>query len=67
MSNNRAVCLISGGLDSCVMVFIAKTEGYEIYTLSFNYGQIHRKELEHAGLIAKAAGSKKHLVCNLDK
>ena len=42
----KAVCLMSGGLDSCIMAYIAKKEGYEIYALSFNYGQRHNKEID---------------------
>ncbi|RLC54594.1 MAG: 7-cyano-7-deazaguanine synthase, partial [Chloroflexota bacterium] len=44
----RAVCLLSGGMDSCVSAFVAKNEGYTIYALTFNYGQRNRKEIECA-------------------
>ena len=50
----KAVCLISGGLDSAVTAFIAKKHGYELYALSFRYGQRHTKELSCAKKIAKA-------------
>ena len=62
----RAVCLVSGGLDSCTCCFIAKKQGYEIYALTFNYGQKHGKEIESSKLIAKAVDAKKHIVFNLD-
>jgi len=65
--SGRAVCLISGGLDSCVTLFIAKEEGYEIHGLSFNYDQVHKKEIRHARMIGKAAGVKNHVVYHLDK
>ena len=44
----RAVVLSSGGIDSTTAMAIAKAEGYEIYSLSFNYGQRHNIELEQA-------------------
>jgi 7-cyano-7-deazaguanine synthase len=43
-----AVSLLSGGVDSCVASAWAKLKGYELYLLSVNYGQVMRKELEHA-------------------
>ena len=48
----KAICLISGGLDSCVSAMIAKDQGYQLYSLSFNYGQRHKKELIQAKKIA---------------
>ncbi len=48
----KAVIVLSGGLDSSTCAFIAKSEGYEIYPISFNYGQNHVKELECAKNIA---------------
>ena len=62
----KAVCLISGGLDSCVTSFIAKNKGYEIYALSFDYGQRHSKEIECAKRIASAVNAKKHIIFKLD-
>lgn len=58
----KAVCLISGGLDSAVCAFIAKKQGYEIYALSFRYGQRHAKELTCAKKISKAIGAKNHII-----
>jgi 7-cyano-7-deazaguanine synthase len=66
MKKKRAVCLISGGLDSCVTAFIAKKQGYELYALSFRYGQRHTKELACAKKIAQAVGTKDHIVFNVD-
>ena len=65
----KAVCLISGGLDSCVTTHIAKNEGYEVHALSFSYGQRHEKEIECAKTIAYSVNSKKHIIfdLNLDK
>jgi len=62
----KAVCLISGGLDSCVVSFIAKEKGFDIYALSFQYGQLHKKELSCAKKIAEAVGAKKHIVLDVD-
>ncbi|MCD6331611.1 MAG: 7-cyano-7-deazaguanine synthase QueC [Thermoplasmata archaeon] len=62
----RAVCLLSGGMDSCVSAFVAKNEGYTIYALTFNYGQRNRREIEFAKEIAKALEAKEHLIINAD-
>jgi 7-cyano-7-deazaguanine synthase len=62
----KAVCLISGGLDSAVTAFIAKKKGYELYALSFRYGQRHTKELSYAKNIAKAVGVKDHIILNIN-
>jgi 7-cyano-7-deazaguanine synthase len=52
----RAVVLLSGGLDSATVLAIARSQGYELYALSFSYGQRHIFELEAAGLVAKSIG-----------
>ena len=62
----KAVCLISGGLDSAVAAFIAKKKGYELYALTFRYGQRHTKELLCAKKIAKEVGVKDHIILNID-
>ncbi|MCK4389496.1 MAG: 7-cyano-7-deazaguanine synthase QueC [Desulfobacterales bacterium] len=67
MSNkNKAIVLSSGGLDSTTAMAIARREGYEIYSLSFRYGQRHAIELEAARRVAKALGVKEHLVIDVD-
>lgn len=62
----RAVILLSGGLDSATAMAIARSEGYEIYTLSFDYAQRHKIELEAARVIAERYDSAKHLVINFN-
>lgn len=62
----RAVILLSGGLDSAVALWLAKSEGYEVYSLSFFYGQKHDKELKAAEALALAAGVKKHRVVSIN-
>jgi 7-cyano-7-deazaguanine synthase len=62
----KAVCLLSGGLDSCVTAFIAKSKGYDIYAISFNYNQRHNKEIESSKKIALAVCTKKHIIFDID-
>jgi 7-cyano-7-deazaguanine synthase len=66
MSQPKAVVLVSGGLDSTTVLAIAKSQGYECYTLSFDYGQRHRAELIAAERTAKELGAVEHKVVNLD-
>ena len=62
----KAVVLLSGGLDSATTLAIAKAEGYELYALSFDYGQRHAIELKSATRVAESLGVKKHLVTRFD-
>ena len=62
----KAVVLSSGGIDSTTVMAMAKHEGFEIYSLSFFYGQRHAVELEAAQKVADAMGAAKHLVVNID-
>ncbi|MCA1745739.1 MAG: 7-cyano-7-deazaguanine synthase QueC [Bacteroidales bacterium] len=62
----RAVILLSGGLDSAVALWLAKSEGYELYTLSFDYGQRHNKEIMAAAKIAELAGVKSHRLVSIN-
>ena len=62
----RAVVLLSGGLDSATVLAMARAEGREVYALSFDYGQRHRQELEAARLLARSAGAMEHLVIPID-
>ncbi len=58
----KAVVLLSGGLDSATVMAIAKEEGYELYAITFDYRQRHARELESARSVAAALAVKKHLV-----
>lgn len=62
----KAVVLLSGGLDSSTALYLAKSEGYELHAISFDYGQRHSKELECAKAVAQAAGVKSHKVVSLN-
>ncbi len=60
--NNRrkAVVLLSGGLDSATVLAIAKSQGYDCYALSFDYGQRHGAELQAAQRVAASQGCRAH-------
>jgi 7-cyano-7-deazaguanine synthase len=58
----KAVVLLSGGLDSAVTLYIARSRGYDCHCLIFDYGQRHKKEIEAAKNIAWATSSKLELV-----
>ena len=62
----RAVVLLSGGLDSYTAAAIAKAEGYELFALSVRYGQVHARELEAAGAVAAALGVVRHAELAVD-
>jgi 7-cyano-7-deazaguanine synthase len=62
----RAVCLLSGGLDSSTCLALARRQGSQCYALSFDYGQRHRVELEAAACVAAQVGVVQHLVLRID-
>lgn len=66
MQNKKAVVLVSGGLDSTTVLAMARAQGFDCYTLSFDYGQRHRAELDAAANTAKAHGAVQHKVVALD-
>jgi len=61
----KAVCLLSGGLDSATCLALARRDRYECYALSFDYGQRHKIELEAAGRVAQAFGAARHMVAKI--
>jgi len=62
----KAVCLLSGGLDSAVTLAEARAAGFDTYALSVRYGQRHEVELEAAARVADALGSEEHHVVTVD-
>lgn len=64
--NQRAVVLLSGGIDSATAATMAKAQGYQLYALTFRYGQRHAREVESARRIAAAIGAVQHLILDLD-
>ena len=64
--DNKAVVLLSGGLDSFVAAGLAREEGLRLYALTIDYGQRHRIELESARAIAASLGVERHVVLPLD-
>lgn len=66
MTDKRAVVLLSGGLDSATTAAIAKDKGYELYALTFDYGQRHKREIEAAKAVGRALGVKDHVVIAFD-
>jgi len=64
--NQRAVVLLSGGLDSATTLAIANQQGYACYALSFNYGQRHQCELQAASRVAQFVGVEEHKILRLD-
>ena len=62
----RAVVLLSGGLDSATTAAIARSQGFEWFGLSVDYGQRHRFELEASRKVAKALGARDHIQVDVD-
>ena len=61
----KAICLLSGGLDSATCLALARREGYACYALSFDYGQRHSVELEAAARVARSLGAERHQVVEI--
>ncbi len=66
MARDKAVVLLSGGLDSTTVLAIAKAEGFACHCLTVDYGQRHRVELEAARRVASALGAQSHREVTLD-
>ncbi len=62
----KAVVLLSGGIDSSTTLALAKSDEYEIYALTFDYGQRHRHELDAARRMADQIGVQRHVVTRID-
>lgn len=66
MRECKAVCLLSGGVDSSTAAAVARGRGYALYAITFDYGQRHRRELEAAKAVAKALGAAQHVIVAFD-
>lgn len=66
LSMKKAVVLSSGGLDSTTCLAVAKQMGFELYSMSFNYGQRHRLELQSAEKAASFFGVARHIMVDID-
>jgi len=62
----KAIVLLSGGLDSTTTLAIAKNSGYDLFAISFNYGQRHKIELERAKTVAREIKTKEHRIIDID-
>ncbi len=65
-SANRAVVLLSGGLDSTTTLAIARESGFDTYAMTFRYGQRHEAEIEAARRVATAFGAVEHVIVDFD-
>lgn len=63
---DRAVVLLSGGLDSATAAAEARRDGFDLYALTVDYGQRHRVELDAARRVAEALGVKRHVFLHVD-
>ena len=66
MASSRAIVLLSGGLDSATALACSRRDGFEVYALTFRYGQRHVIEVESASRLARHFEVVKHLVLDLD-
>jgi 7-cyano-7-deazaguanine synthase len=66
VAGNKAVVLLSGGLDSATTLAIARRGGFECFALTCLYGQRHKVEIAAAGKVAKALGVAEHRLMTID-
>jgi len=64
--NKKAVILLSGGLDSATTLAIARERGYQLYALTFSYGQRHKCETASAEQVAQSVGTSEHRFVDID-
>jgi len=63
---NKAVVLLSGGLDSATTLAVAQSEGFRCFALTFAYGQRHKREIESAKKVAESLGATEHSIIEID-
>ncbi len=61
----KVIVLVSGGMDSATMLWLAKKEFDKVYAISFDYGQRHRVELKYAKELVKIAGVEEHIIVKM--
>src|SRR5687768_16674121 len=66
MARNKAVILLSGGIDSATAAAIAQQDGFDLYALTFRYGQRHEREIEAAKRVAAWLRVREHLTIDCD-
>src|SRR5688572_16978484 len=66
MDRNKAVLLLSGGLDSTTLLALATSEGHAVHALSFRYGQRHSAEIDAARKVAARYNVVQHAIANID-
>ena len=64
--SRKAVILCSGGIDSTTVIAMARSEGFELYALTVDYGQRHRQEIRKARQVASQWGVEKHIVVKVN-
>ncbi|RUM46970.1 MAG: 7-cyano-7-deazaguanine synthase, partial [Hydrogenothermus sp.] len=62
---SNIIVLVSGGMDSATLLWLAKKEFDEVYAISFDYGQKHKIELDFAKELVKLANVKKHFIVEI--
>jgi 7-cyano-7-deazaguanine synthase len=63
---DKAVVLLSGGLDSATTLALARNEGFQCHALTFAYGQRHKREIEAAKKVAESLGTAEHRIVEID-
>lgn len=66
MAHEKAIVLLSGGLDSATTLAIARSRGFACYALTFRYGQRHGREIEAAVRVARSLGAAEHRLTEID-
>ena len=66
VADKKAVILLSGGLDSATTLAVAASEGFELFALTFLYGQRHQREIEAAKKVARSLGVVEHRIIDID-